>query len=107
MVVAIRREPSREELELREFKATEIVEKLRELRKTEGWAVLEEIFEAARKSYYDTVSHQLMRGREINQRKLDYNRGMFDGVKQLLAQPDKAELALAKAQERLADTEKE
>jgi hypothetical protein len=42
-----------------------------------------------------------MRGREVEQRKLDYNRGIFDGVKQLLEQPDKAEAALARALERI------
>jgi hypothetical protein len=108
VVVAIaRREVSREEIELRAFKASEFAEKLRELRKTEGWVVLEQIFEAAEKAYYDTVARHLMQGREINQRKLDFNRGTFEGVKQLLKQPERAETALVKALERLAETDKE
>lgn len=102
-MAAIPRELPREELELRAFKAKQISEDLRELAKTDGWKVLQEVFEAAEKSYYSTVTRQLMQGREINQRKLDFNRGMFEGVKQLLAQPDKAEAVLGKALERLAD----
>jgi len=108
VVATPRQKPARDELELRAFKAQQIAERLGELAKSEGWATLVEIFDAAEKSYYQTVTRQLMQGREINQRKLDHNRGVFDGVRQLLEQPAKAESVLAKAIERLsesADTE--
>ena len=104
-MAATSKQPDREELELRAFKAAQIVEALDGLRETEGWKTLVEIFEAAEKTYYSTVTRQLMNGREIEQRKLDYNRGIFDGVKQLLKQPDKAEAALANALERLGAIE--
>lgn len=100
-MVAIPKPDPRDELELRAYKASEIAVKLRELKVTDGWNTLIEVFEAAEKTYYQTVTRQLMQGREISQRKLDYNRGVFDGVKQLLAQPDKAEAVLAKTLERL------
>lgn len=99
------RKPEREELELRAFKAAQITDKLGELAKTEGWQVLREVFEAAEETYYRTVTRQLMKGREVDQRKLDYNRGTFDGVKQLLEQPARAESVLAKALERLGETD--
>ena len=100
-MVATSKQPDREELELRAFKAAQIVEDLSVLKDSEGWKTLTEVFEAAEKTYYATVTRQLMSGREIDQRKLDYNRGIFDGVKQLLKQPDKAEAALANALERI------
>ena len=102
-----RGERSREDLELRAFRASEIAAKLREIKDTDGWKTLVEVFEAAEKTYYANVTRQLMQGREINQRKLDYNRGVFDGVKQLLSQPDKAESVLKSALERLEAADKE
>ena len=104
-MAATPRQPDREELALRAHKAEEIALKLRELKQTDGWKTLIEVFTAARESYYANVTRQLMQGREINQRKLDHNRGVFDGVKQLLEQPDKAETVLAKAIERLTETD--
>jgi len=92
---------TREDLAVRAHKAAQIAEKLRDLAGSEGWAVLREVFTAAESTYYATVTRQLMRGRDIDQRKLDYNRGIFDGVKQLLEQPDKAEAALKRALDRI------
>lgn len=106
-MVATPRKPDREELELQAFKAQKLVDELNALVETEGWRRLVEIFDGAEKTYYDTVARQLMQGREINQRKLDFNRGMFAGVKQLLGQPDKAQAVLRKAIERLSETTEE
>ena len=103
-MVATPRKPDREELELQAFKAGQRTDLLRDLKVTEGWVLLEQIFNAAEEAYYSTVTKQLMRGREINQRKLDFNRGMFAGVRQLLGQPDKAQDVLRKAIERLSET---
>lgn len=107
MVGIARRESTREDLELRAYKASEIVAKLRELKVAEGWSTLIEVFTAAKEQYYAAVTQQLMRGREINQRKLDYNRGFFDGVTKLLEQPETAESVLEKALARLAEAANE
>lgn len=102
-MVGLPKRPDREELELQAFKAQRLVDELTSLGESDGWKRLVEIFDAAHEAYYSTVTQQLMRGREINQRKLDYNRGVFDGVKQLLGQPDKAQAVLRKAIERLSE----
>lgn len=106
-MVATSRKPDREELEVRTHKLAEIASDLKALQDTDGWKTLLEIFTAAEHNYYATVTRQLMAGREINQRKLDHNRGIFDGVKQLLAQPEKAEAILAKAISRLEEHDAE
>lgn len=98
---AVPRELDREELELRAFKAAQINDALAELAKTDGWKTLIEIFGAAREQYYATLSRSLMRGKEIEQRKLDYNRGKFDGVQELLQQPARARDHLERALRRL------
>ena len=103
MAATSRRELSREELELRLFKAEEIAENLAALKDTDGWKTLVEVFEAYRQSYYSTLTRSLMRGNEVNQRKLDYNRGLFDGVDKLLSQPDTAQSVLEKATKSLAE----
>lgn len=102
-MVAVPREADRDELELRAFKAAQINESLSELAKTDGWNTLHETFDAAREQYYARLSRSLMLGREIDQRTLDYNRGKFDGVQELLQQPARAESVLRRAIQKLEE----
>lgn len=67
----------------------------------EGWDILAETFERQRQSYYDRLARDLMKGAEIDQRKLDYNRGFFESVEQLLEAPQNAEKILERAVKRL------
>lgn len=90
-----------EVVEQRAFRAAEIVEKLRDLTSTPGWKVLEEIFEAQKAKYYADLSRSLMRGADIEQRKLDFNRGLFEGMEQLLKSPEDAEKVFERAMSRL------
>lgn len=106
-MVGLPKKVDREELELQAFKAQRLVDELNALVETEGWKTLVDIFDGAEQRYYAEVARQLMRGREINQRKLDFNRGMFAGVRQLLEQPDKAQTVLRRAIERLSETTEE
>jgi len=94
-VAGIAREVDIDRVEARAFRAAEIAEKLRELKDTDGWQVLLETFERQRQTYYDNLARDLMKGKEIDQRKLDYNRGFFDSVEQMLAAPENAEKILA------------
>ena len=86
-----------EELEQRAFRTAEIAQAMRELKATDGWKVLAETFERQRAGYFDTLARDLMRGKEIDQRKLDYNRGFFESVEQLLKAPENAERLLERA----------
>lgn len=78
-------------------------EALADLAQTDGWKTLIETFAAARESYYTRLAHNLMRGKEYDQRVLDYNRGKFDGVLELLQQPAKAKTHLERALQKLGD----
>ena len=80
-----------EELEQRAHNAAGIVEAMRELEQTEGWKILKKAFEFQRKTYYEKLSRDLMKGAEIDQRKLDYNRGGMDRLEELLEGPANAE----------------
>ena len=106
-MVEVPREVSREDLELRAFKAAQINEALAALSQTEGWKTLIETFTAAREQYYAQLSRNLMRGREVDQRTLDYNRGKFDGIQDLLEQPGKAKAVLENSLRRLSTAPEE
>ena len=74
---------------------------MRELKATDGWQILAETFEKQRAGYYEALARDLMRGKDIDQRKLDYNRGFFESVEQLLEAPENAEKLLKRAVESL------
>lgn len=100
-MVATSRQVDREALELRAHRAADVAQKLRELSATDGWDLLRETFARQREQYYERLARDLMAGKEIDQRKLDYNRGFFESVEQLLEAPHNAEAILEKAVKRL------
>lgn len=103
-MVGTSKEVTREERELQAFKAAQFADALRETAATEGWAKLKESFAQQRAKYFGRLATHLMQGRVIDQRKLDYNRGFFDGVQQLLEQPEKADAHLAALVKKLEAT---
>lgn len=92
---------TREDLELEAFKARRATEALAEMIETEGWKLLNSWFNEYRAAYYQQLTRSLMRGRDIDQRKLDFNRGVFDGLDQLFEKPTQAKRQLDKIIERL------
>ena len=90
-----------EELQDRTERLAEIYAPLHALSETDGWRILRETFGKQRDQYYEQLSRNLMKGAEIDQRKLDYNRGFFDSIEDLLEAPENAEAILRKALERL------
>lgn len=90
-----------EQLEDRVDGLAEIHAPLKALAETDGWRILKQVFDRQRERYYDQLSRSLMAGAEIDQRKLDFNRGFFESVEDLLEAPENAEKTLKKALERL------
>lgn len=106
--VGIARRLTTEQLEERAYRAAEIYEPLKALAETDGWRLLGEVFERQKQAYYEGLAGSLMKGTDksppvIDQRKLDYNRGGFDKVAELLAAPENAEKVLSDAIKRLKD----
>jgi hypothetical protein len=74
---------------------------LSNLKKQPEWKTLREIMEGKRERYFAQLARELVHGRgEIDQRKLDFQRGFWAGVFYLLANPEAAEREFEKAAEK-------
>lgn len=75
---------------------------MRHLRESEDFQVLRESMREAKKKVLDQHLKALMRGAALNQRQMDYDRGYWDGVAQVLEAPWSALQAYEKALERVS-----
>jgi hypothetical protein len=101
-VGAIPKRLSSTELQDRVERLGDIAVPLLSLKDTDGWRMLQKTFEAQKAKYYDDLTQSLMKkGAEIDQRELDYNRGFFASIEDLLEAPENAEKILRRASERL------
>lgn len=71
-----------------------------------GWETLRKIFEGRKQAYFATLANSLMQnGRHINYERLAYNRGFFDALDWILANPTRAEKQLERQLARLEELE--
>lgn len=70
------------------------------LREHVGWRRLRDSILAERDAFMVGLARQLMSGAEIDQRKIDFFRGYFQGALDTVERPDKAEENLEKAARR-------
>lgn len=62
-----------------------------------GWHRLAEKIRAGRKGFLDFLTAELWAGREVDQRRLDYTRGFYEGASYVIEMPAKAESSLEQA----------
>jgi hypothetical protein len=77
---------------------------LRQLRESESWTVLRASMLAARQKVMEAHTKALLKGEPVNQRQLDYDRGYWDGIIQMLEAPWRAQEAVEKTLERIEKT---
>ncbi len=90
-----------EQLEQRGLREQQLAEALRPIRESETWSFLIRSLQGAREHVMRGHLQALMRGREINQRQLDYDRGYWDGVVAVLNAPEQALTQFEKTLEKL------
>jgi hypothetical protein len=73
---------------------------LKELTEHPAWPELRAMAEQGKESYLRRIANRLLRGEAIEQRDLDYDRGYYQGIEDLLASPDKAVKQMRRALER-------
>lgn len=69
-----------------------------------GWAVLKEHQERTRGSYMKNITAQLIAGKTLDQREIDYLRGAFDVAEKILQYPEVALANLERVAARLYRT---
>ena len=69
------------------------------LKHTPAWDELAAELEAAEEKWWTRYRAELKLGKELDQRELDYMRGKFDGIRQLLKQPERAARVIEKTKE--------
>lgn len=74
---------------------------LRHLRESEDWQVLRQSMLQAKRKVMEAWTNALLRGEAVNQRQIDYDRGYWDGIMQVLEAPDRALEQFEKTFERL------
>lgn len=77
---------------------------MRELVRHPGWIELARGMEKAKEKVMAAHMKRLIAGDELNQRLIDFDRGMWHGIEQVLLQPEKAEEMLDKTIERIVQT---
>lgn len=96
--------PSTDERDRLEDKARaygNLAQGLRRLRESEDWQVLRQSMLQAKRKVMESWTNALLRGTPVDQRQVDYDRGYWDGVIQVLEAPDRALEQLNKTLERL------
>lgn len=73
---------------------------LRELATSTAWAELRAIADERRQEFFRTFAKTLMRGEPVDQRKVDYTAGYYQGIADLLRAPEKAESEMRSALKR-------
>ena len=91
----------RERLEAKASGYAELANRMRALRESEEFAALRASMAEAKKKVMDATTRALMRGEPANQRQIDYDRGYWDGVAQVLEAPWSALQAYERTMERL------
>lgn len=64
---------------------------LDKLKDSDAWFVLSSIASKARETLVRQYAQALLSGSEVDQRQLDYDRGLLDGMKFLLERPERIE----------------
>lgn len=67
------------------------------LRDHAGWQRLAQIVRAERDRFLNGLTSALWRGEVVDQRKLDYTRGFYEGARWLIETPEQAEASLEQA----------
>lgn len=90
-----------ERVEARARAEAHLAQGLRHLRESEDWQVLRQAMLNGKRKVMDGWTKALFRGEPVNQRQIDYDRGYWDGVAQVLEQPFAAMKQLEGTLERL------
>ena len=69
----------------------ERAQKLGELKRHPNWSVLSDIVEGRYQKYYHSWLRQLMQGRALDQREIDYKTGFVDGARWIVKNVENAE----------------
>ncbi len=94
-------EEEAERLEAKAQAHAELAGAMRYLREDENWQALRRSMMLAKAKVMEAHTRALMRGEALNQRQLDYDRGYWDGVAQMLEAPWSALKAYEETLERV------
>lgn len=85
------------------YRKGEVAAALARLARHPDWALLTELFTKKKDREIEMMSRLLLAGGTIDQRRLDYERGFWDGVEAILKRPENAEKRFQAALSRLAN----
>lgn len=91
----------RERLEEKTRQLADLANSMRALRESDDFTALRRSMQSAKRKVMDGWARALLRGEPVNQRQVDYDRGYWDGVAQVLEAPWSAVQAYEQTMARL------